>query len=110
MDIGWLGFFDGQEEMLEVLDGDLEGWGVRPGDRVPAADSYCARMLEGRIGNIIQDTAVEDEVRDLATTRQFRVRAYIGVPVICSTGSPTASSAARAGGRTSHSTSATSGS
>ena len=44
------------------------------------------RMLDGRISNVVNDSAAEPQVRDLATTRDMRIGAYIGVPINLSDG------------------------
>lgn len=82
MEIAWLAEFDGARKVLRVVEGDSEDWGLWDDSWLPAADSYCARMLDGRIPNAIPDTAAEPEIRDLPVTRELRIGAYIGVPVI----------------------------
>jgi hypothetical protein len=47
------------------------------GSSFPLADTVCARLLDGRIGNVVADTTIEDA---LAGLTNGSIRAYIGVP------------------------------
>lgn len=76
MDIAYVSRVDPtSQEVLEVV-GDGEAAGVRRGMVVPIEDTYCDRMLGGRIGNIVHDAAAEPELDGVAGPT-----AYIGVPL-----------------------------
>jgi GAF domain-containing protein len=47
---------------------------------VPLSETMCARLLDGRIGNVVADTRVEASLNELAGVVDGSVRAYIGVP------------------------------
>ena len=51
---------------------------------IPVEQTYCLRMLNGEVPNLIPDTRAEPAVRDLEATA--RVGAYLGVPVKLSDG------------------------
>jgi GAF domain-containing protein len=51
------------------------------GTSLPLDDTFCQRMLDGRIGNHVGDAETDDRVSDLAMARQLGVRAWIGVPI-----------------------------
>lgn len=86
MEIAWLAEFDGPRKVLRVVEGDTAGWGLQDDSWLPAAESYCARMLDGRIPNAIPDAASEPGVCDLPVTEDLRIGAYIGVPLILEDG------------------------
>ena len=44
-------------------------------------ETFCQRMLDGRIGNYVRDAQADERVSDLAMARQLGVRAWIGVPI-----------------------------
>jgi GAF domain-containing protein len=44
-------------------------------------DTYCHRLLTGRLSNVVADAQANEQVRDLQITRAGRVGAYIGVPL-----------------------------
>jgi GAF domain-containing protein len=51
------------------------------GSSLPLEDTFCQRLLEGRIGNLVSDVQSDERVRDLAMARQLQVGAYLGVPM-----------------------------
>lgn len=52
---------------------------------VHVTGSYCQRMIDGRLPNVVRDAAgdsrVRDLVRDLAVTADLGIGSYIGVPL-----------------------------
>jgi GAF domain-containing protein len=50
----------------------------------PLEQTYCMRMLNGEIPNVVPDTRAQPALRDLAVTRE--IGAYVGVPVTLSDG------------------------
>ena len=50
------------------------------GVSVPLSDTVCARLLDGRIDNIVSDAMLEESLNQLAGVTDGTVRAYIGVP------------------------------
>ena len=61
--------------------GDSTPFGVAEGDAMSLADSYCQRLLDGRIAAIVPDLAADPQTQDLDLTRKLGLRAYAGVPV-----------------------------
>ncbi len=51
------------------------------GASLPLEDTFCQRLLEGRIGNLVGDVEADERVRDLAMARQLGVGAWLGVPI-----------------------------
>jgi GAF domain-containing protein len=56
------------------------GEGGYAGAAVPLRDTICERLLDGRIGSVVEDATAEPELRDLPAVRDGDIRAYIGVP------------------------------
>ena len=50
------------------------------GVSVPLRDTFCERLLDGRIGPIVADAALEPSLNQMAAVREGHVRAYLGVP------------------------------
>jgi GAF domain-containing protein len=48
---------------------------------LPLDETFCQRMLDGRIGNYICDAETDDRVNDLAMTRRLGIRSWLGVPI-----------------------------
>jgi hypothetical protein len=59
-------------------------WAAGEGDyaTVSAAleETICARLLDGRIGPLVSDTAAEPSLSRLAAVRDGTIGAYVGVP------------------------------
>jgi GAF domain-containing protein len=71
---------DGRETALRVA-GEWPGQGNFEAGSLALESTFCQRMLDGRIGNYIRDTATDAEVSDLAMARHLGVRAWLGVPI-----------------------------
>lgn len=70
---------------FRFIEGDARAFGIEIGQAVPADSTYCQRMLDGVIPNIVADTRADPGTRDLAGTRHG-IAAYIGVPVVLPSG------------------------
>jgi ribosomal protein L37E len=71
---------DGRE-IAQRVDGDWPGEGAWHNASVPLKDTFCQRMLDGRIGNYVRDVRADPRVSDLAMARQLGVGAWLGVPI-----------------------------
>lgn len=76
---------DGQVVLRNV---DCEAGGpVSAGDAAPTEESYCQRIIDGRIPYLIPDTSKVPEVARLACTSEIPVRSHMSVPLRMSDGS-----------------------
>lgn len=82
MEIAWITEFTADREVLRVVAGDKANWEISEGDSVAAADSYCVRMLDGRMPRAIPDASQEPAVADLPATSDLGIGAYVGVPLV----------------------------
>jgi GAF domain-containing protein len=71
---------DGRETALRV-EGTWPGRGSFQEASLALENTFCQRMLDGRIGNYVRDAADDDRVSDLAMARHLGVRAWLGVPI-----------------------------
>jgi GAF domain-containing protein len=71
---------DGRETALRV-EGTWHGRGSFQDASLTLENTFCQRMLDGRIGNFVSDAANDDRVSDLAMARHLGVRAWLGVPI-----------------------------
>ena len=71
---------DGQEIIMRAAGGWPE---LGPVDAVswPLSQTFCQRMLDGRIGNYVRDAATDTRVSDLSLVSEGGVRSWIGVPI-----------------------------
>lgn len=81
MDVAWMSSFRGEAQVFDVLAGDTKRFGLAPGASSPLEGSYCVRVLDGRIPNVLTDSNVHPETRDLAVTGDLGIGSYVGVPI-----------------------------
>ena len=82
LETAWLSSFHDGMQTFEVLDGDADAVGLSSGDRASLFDSYCVRVIDGRLPGIVPDTRANQTTAALPVTREFELGAYVGVPVL----------------------------
>ncbi|AKK30015.1 diguanylate phosphodiesterase [Mycobacterium sp. EPa45] len=82
LETAWLASFRDGMQTFEVLDGDTDAVSFTSGDRASLFDSYCVRVIDGRLPGIIPDTRANQTTDALPVTREFGLGAYVGVPVL----------------------------
>jgi GAF domain-containing protein len=88
MDVAFVSEFAGDRLVFRVLEGDAESFGWREGEGFPLDDSYCKRVLDGHIPNVVPDARGEDQTKDLWVTSEADIGSYVAVPVVLSNGRP----------------------
>jgi GAF domain-containing protein len=86
MDVAFVSEFAGDRLVFRALEGDADSFGWREGEGFPIDDSYCKRVLDGRISNAVPDARVEDATRDLRVTSEADIGSYVAVPLVLSDG------------------------
>jgi response regulator RpfG family c-di-GMP phosphodiesterase len=71
---------DGEQVFLHI-DGDAESFGVGVGTRLPLEETYCQRILDGRLPALMPDLAAVPAAQAMGVTAGAGVGAYISVPV-----------------------------
>lgn len=78
-------FVDGHQ-VIEVLRGDGQSFGVDEGFTLPLDQTICQRVLAGRLPNLMPDVRAEDRAASLPITRSADIRAFVSVPLTFSDG------------------------
>jgi GAF domain-containing protein len=86
MDVAFVSEFSGDRLVFRKLEGDAESFGWREGQSFPLDESYCKRVLEGRIPRAVPDTKREEATRDLRVTSEADMGSYCAVPLVLSDG------------------------
>jgi GAF domain-containing protein len=86
MDLAFISEFARGEQVYRRLDGDAASFGVREGDSLVLDDTFCQRVLDGTLANVVPDATSGAPVKDLEITRAAGIGAYIGVPLWFSDG------------------------
>lgn len=87
LDIVFVSRFVDHERVFEVVSAEGEAAdAVAPGRSDPLLDSYCQRIVDGRLPVIIPDTGASPEACALAITRSLNIHAYLSAPVVLPNG------------------------
>jgi GAF domain-containing protein len=88
MDVAFISEFAGDRLVFRALEGDAESFGWGEGEGFPLDESYCKRVLDGRLPNVVPDARSEDLTKDLWVTSVANIGSYVAVPVVLSDGRP----------------------
>ncbi|MCS0606655.1 EAL domain-containing protein [Massilia solisilvae] len=85
MDVAFFARFEQGRRVFRMADaaGDTP---VKPGASDPLEETYCQRIVDGRLPELLRDAAANPESGALPITGQLGIGAYIGVPVTLSSG------------------------
>ena len=86
MDVTFVSQFAQDRLVFRALEGDAESFGWREGKGFPLDESYCKRVLDGRIPEVVPDARDEDATKDLRVTTEADMGSYCAVPLVLSDG------------------------
>ena len=86
MDVVFVSEFAGERMIFRALEGDAESFGWEEGEGFPIDESYCKRVLDGRIPRVVPDAKGEDATKDLRVTSEADIGSYAAVPLVLSDG------------------------
>ena len=84
MDASYLTTIDSRHQTIHAMVGEADTVARYQGTVFPLEQTYCMRMLNGEIPNLVSDTRAQPALRDMAVTAE--IGAYVGVPVRLSDG------------------------
>jgi PAS domain S-box-containing protein len=87
MEVAYISEIVGGDIAVRELDGDGASFGLAKGLSMAREDTYCQRMLDGRIPNLISDVGADDRTAALPITRVAHVGAFATVPLTFTDGS-----------------------
>jgi GAF domain-containing protein len=88
MDVAFVSEFAGDQLIFRTLEGDAETFGWREGESIPLDESYCKRVLDGRLPNVVPDARRQDSTKELWVTSEANIGSYVAVPVVLCDGRP----------------------
>jgi EAL domain-containing protein (putative c-di-GMP-specific phosphodiesterase class I) len=80
MDVALVGAFDG-DFVVRAVDGEQEWFDLDVGKRIPVEQTYCRRMVQGELPQLVPNAAFDDRTADLPITREAGIGAYVGAPI-----------------------------
>jgi GAF domain-containing protein len=84
MDAAYVTTIDPRHQTIQAILGDPDLAARYQDSVLPIEQSYCIRMLNGEIPNVVSDTRAQPALQDMAVTAE--IGAYVGVPVTLSDG------------------------
>jgi GAF domain-containing protein len=84
MDAAYITSIDSRNQTIQAILGEPEVAERYQDSVIPIEQTYCMRMLNGDIPNVVPDTRAQPALHDLAATRE--IGSYVGVPVRLSDG------------------------
>ena len=87
MDVAFVSKFDADRLVFRKLEGDAESFGWREGESFPIDESYCKRVLDGRLPRVVPDARREEATKDLRVTSEADMGSYCAVALVLSDGS-----------------------
>ena len=86
MDMAFTSEFTDEHQVLRVLCGDTESFHAGEGLELPLEHTYCQRVLDGRLPNLIPDTHADGRAADLPGTTMGGIGSYVSMPLRFSDG------------------------
>lgn len=87
MDVVFVSHFVDRKRVFEVVSAEGESASaIVPGQSDPLLDTYCQRIVDGRLPAVIRDTSASAEASALEITRSLNIRAYLSAPVVLPNG------------------------
>ncbi|MBA3263250.1 MAG: HD domain-containing protein [Thermoleophilaceae bacterium] len=86
MDVAYTSEIVGDKMTLRAVDGDAESFSVGEGVSLPSEQTYCQRVMTGRLPNINPDIRGDDRAASLPITQIADVGAFTSVPLHFSDG------------------------
>ncbi len=86
MDVAYVSRIDGTYQHFQAIDGDGKSFGISEGESMPFDQTYCKRVLSGRLPNLIPDVQAEPRAASLEVTEAAGVGSYVSMPLRFSDG------------------------
>ncbi|MBT9569459.1 MAG: diguanylate cyclase [Thiobacillus sp.] len=81
MDVAFISEFTDGQRMFRHVDSETGHAPIAVGEGGPLEESYCQRVVDGRLPELIPDAFAEPEAVALSATRDLPVRAHLSVPI-----------------------------
>lgn len=87
MDVAFISEFDGGRRIFRYVDQARDTQLIKVGESDPLDESYCQRVVDGRLPEVIHDAQALGEARSIAATLKLGIGAHVSVPIRLSDGS-----------------------
>lgn len=87
MDVAFIGEFRSGRRVFRHIEGNYRSMSLAVGKDNLLEETYCQRIVDGRLPELIRNTAELPEAQTLSATHTYPIGAYISVPIHFSDGS-----------------------
>lgn len=87
MEVAFVSELVGDRRVFRYVDAAGGAQWIKPGNSDPREESYCQRVIDGRLPQLIHDARQLPAAEDLAVTKGLPVGAHLSVPIRLSDGS-----------------------
>ena len=86
MEVAFISEFIDGERVFRFIDAKHEVPPINVGESDPLEQTYCQRIVDNTLPNIIQNTNNDNITKTLSVTNKLSIGSYMGVPIRLSTG------------------------
>jgi response regulator RpfG family c-di-GMP phosphodiesterase len=86
MDVAFVSEFAGDRMEFRALEGDAASFGWQEGGGVPLDGTFCKRVVDGSLPNVVPDAKGDERVSGLEVTTEADIGSYVGLPLRFSDG------------------------
>lgn len=86
MDVAFISEFSGGRRLFKYVDASPDMQFIRVGASDPLEESYCKRVIDGRLPQLMRDAACFPEALELPITTHLPVGAHLSVPICLTDG------------------------
>lgn len=87
MDVAFISQFTSGRRVFRIVEGTADSFPVKPGDSDALEDTYCQRVVDGRLPQFIPNAVANAEAAKLPVTRLAPVGSHLSVPIVLNDGS-----------------------
>ena len=81
LDIAFIAKYEKGQRVFLHIDSKTEDSPIKPDDSDPFEQTYCYKITQGELPEIINDTSANPITRDMKVTKALDIKSYIGVPI-----------------------------
>jgi EAL domain-containing protein (putative c-di-GMP-specific phosphodiesterase class I) len=86
MDVAFISEFTDQIRKIEVFDSAERNISLKPGHADPTELTYCRKIVDGELDEIIADTSENPLTKSMSITQELDIGSYLGVPIVLDDG------------------------
>ncbi|MDG4663716.1 EAL domain-containing protein [Mycobacterium sp. 236(2023)] len=88
LDYAWVASFHDGVYVIDEFVSNLDEWNPLPDRELSVSESYCVRVIDGRLPPVIPDTSLNQTTAALPITSEVGVGSYVGAPINGPDGAP----------------------